>query len=144
MLYDGSRRSDPGTLPPRPRSGGDPRQRAFPAGIEWPARLVEIEGHGGVIRGDRRTLAGLAVDLRPDDAVGHWLRDQEQIDSHALVAVEHPGPVIPPGEPARRILDGAVAVDEAPVPKARDGRPLRLGDVRAAVGPDLAPDVDRC
>src|SRR5574337_262258 len=80
-------------------AGGDARRRVVPARLEGHARLVEVDDKGGVIGRDRRALAGLAVDLGPHDPGGHGSADQEMVDAHAVVLVEHPGPVVPPRIP---------------------------------------------
>ena len=97
----------------RPR--GDPRQRALPAGVERVAGLVEVDDDRRVVRRRRRALASLAVDLRPHDALGDGRRGVQEVDPHALVAVEHAGAVVPPREPAALRALGPVGVGEAPL-----------------------------
>ena len=73
-----------------------------PAGVERRARLVQVDHHRRVVGRRGRPLAGLAVDLRPDDPATHRRGRVEEVDPHPLVAVEHPGPVVPPREAAAR------------------------------------------
>ena len=81
--------------------------------------------HRRVVRGRRRALARLAVDLGPDDALRDGRGRVQQVDAHALVAVEHAGAVVPPREAARRSgrWSGSVSARphsrRGPAPRAR-------------------------
>src|SRR5436309_16091849 len=107
-------RTDPGS-PPRPRSCGDPRERPVPAGLEWPTGPLEIQRDRCVVGGDRRPLPGFAIDLGPDDIAGHRRGRKDQVDPHALVAMEHPGTVVPPRDSPTGRLDLPERIREAPL-----------------------------
>src|SRR5262245_52851147 len=79
---------------------GDATEGALPAGLERLALLVQVDDDRRVVRRRGRALARLAVDLGPDDTLRDRRRRVEHVDPHALVAVEHPGAVVPPREPA--------------------------------------------
>ena len=124
----------------RPRR--DALERALPAGVERLAGLVEVDDDRRVVRRDRRALARLAVDLGPDDALRDRRGRVQQVDPHALVAVEHAGPVVPPREPAglRPLRTG-----RRPRGPTRAGGPAPRAPARRHVRPavrlDRAPDV---
>src|SRR5438093_2020345 len=81
-------------------SPGAPRGDAFlgrgPARVEGTPRPVDVDHDRGMVRGERLTLARLAVDVAPDHAVREWRRHQEVVDAHADVLVEVAGAVVPP------------------------------------------------
>src|SRR4051812_15142226 len=120
---------------------GDARGGAFPAGVERGAWLVEVDDHGRVVGRDRLALARLAIDLGPHHAFGDWLRDQQVIDAHAVVLVEHAGAVIPPAVALALGVQPAIRVDEAPREKVRERLTLGRRDMRAAVAARGIPDV---
>src|SRR5690606_6345881 len=69
-------------------AGGDPGQGRLPAGIERLPGIVEVDNDRRMIGRSRLALARLPVDLRPYHPLRHRLGDIEQVDPHALVAVE--------------------------------------------------------
>src|SRR5215468_9639697 len=84
-------------IPPSPRSARrDAHLGARPAGVERLAGLVQVDDQGRVVRGGRLALARLAVDLRPDHAIGRRARREQMVDAHADVAIEMTRPIIPP------------------------------------------------
>ena len=94
-----------------------------PASNGLPA-LVEVDDDRRVVGRDRRALASLAIDLGPDDPIGHDLRDV----AGGRSASPRSYGTCRPGSPTTRSARGvagcdAVGVDEAPVAQRARGRP---------------------
>ena len=83
-------------------------------------RLLEVERDRRVVRRDRRALARLAIDLGLDDPGRHVRADEQQVDAHPEVLVEHAGPVVPPREAAGLVVAESVAIDEPAVEQRRN------------------------
>src|SRR5439155_18471353 len=111
----------------------DPVAGRLPAGIDGPARLVEVDEQRGVIRWHRLALARLAVDLGEDDAFRDRRAHEQVVDPHPEVLVEVAGPVVPPREAAGFRVARAVAVDEARLEEPLEGGPFRWRNVGPAV-----------
>ncbi len=79
--------------------------------------------------GRELALPGVAVDQTPSDPLAQRLGDVDEIDAHAAVLVEVATPVVPVGEQLVLVVQGAEAVDEAPIAQPGDGGSLGLGDV---------------
>ena len=54
-----------------PNPGSDATQRCLPAGVEGVAGLIEVDHQRRVVRRDRLSFPGLAIDLGPHGSVGH-------------------------------------------------------------------------
>ena len=113
--------------PSRGRSGVPGSSRSMSSGA-W------SDGTGGPLRASRSISASTI-------ARRHWRRDQQLVDAHPEVLVEHPGPVVPPRVAAGLVVPRPVGVGEPAVEQRPDGGALRLRDVGAAV--DRAPGPRR-
>src|SRR5579875_1681606 len=87
----------------------------------------EVDHHRGVVRG-LLTLAGITVHEGPARPHSEIPAHQQKVDPHAPAVVEVAGPVIPPGERARRI-EVAEDVDEPPLHHPAERGALSLADV---------------
>src|SRR5438128_1536639 len=79
---------------------------------ETPVSVGEVDQHRCVV-GRLLALAGVAVDERPGDAVGHRWRREHEIDAHAAALVEVAPAVVPVAVEAILVVDLPERVDEA-------------------------------
>ena len=103
--------------------------------------LIEIDDERRVVRRHGLALPGLAIDLDPDHARRERLRDEQVVDAHPEVLVEAAGAIVPPSVTAGLGSIQAIGVDQSPVAKPGEGKPLGLRDVRPAVARHGIPDV---
>ncbi len=98
-------------------------------------RLGDVDEQGRVVA-RLRTLAGVAVDEGPGHPVGEGGRQQDQVDAHAPVLGEVPGPVVPPAEQA---LGGRVLLSE----RIAEAQRLELADRGPLLGRDVGRALER-
>src|SRR3954447_7669024 len=93
----------------------DAHERPGPVRVDRATGFVEVDEQWGVIRRDdrRRPLPRLAVDLGVDDPCGDGRPDEQQVDPHPEVLVEHPGPIVVPGVSTGLVVARAIGVRQA-------------------------------
>src|SRR5215475_11644836 len=95
-----------------------------------------------MVRRQRLSFAGFAVDFGPEDARYEGGRDEQVIDAHAEILVEVAGSVIPPGVSVGFRMAQPVRVDETGADKSAKRLPFPFRYMRAAVAGLRIPYID--
>ena len=119
----------------RPSAEAQPASKAQPGASRSITSGAWSDGIGLPLRASRSISAAT---VRCASGAG----DQQVVDAHAEVLVEHARAVVPPRVAPGLRVPRAVGVDEAPAAEAREGLALRRRDVGAAVARPRVPDVD--
>src|SRR5262245_18262586 len=101
-------------------------------------RQIQVDHRRGMVGWNGLSLASFAIDFGPHDVARERHRNQEVVDSHAVVLVKHASPIIPPGVTSELRVLLAIRIDQAPATKPGERLALGRRYVRPAVtGPGV-------